>query len=195
MKYKVGDRVRIKSREWYEENKLGDYINLGGRRFNKYMASYCGREAIITDTSEGWEKGYRYAIDIDNGEYSWDDDMIECLVLDNDEKPHISEQLIKDIAEVIKSHNLGVSVSENEGKLIIEPLDAEEDLERGTYVMVTNDINNEPWTLRQYLSNGCCDTFITDTFHLPPMKFRFIIAFDKFNPNNIEESLKYNIVK
>lgn len=54
------------------------------------------------------------------------EDFIEVLV--SDEKPLISTELIKDIAEVIKTHNLGVSISENEGKLIIEPLKVEEDL-------------------------------------------------------------------
>lgn len=195
MKYKVGDRVKIKSREWYEENKIGDSIDLGGRRFNKYMASYCGREAIITDVSEGWEKGYRYAIDIDNGEYSWDDDMIECLVLDNAEKTQISEQLIKDIAEVIKSHNLGVSVSENEGKLIIEPLGKkkEDDLPIGIPVMVQYDNGN--WTLRRYAGNLKTKDInnLFDSIEL--FTWDCIIPFDKFNPNNIEESLKYNIVK
>lgn len=33
--------------------------------------------------------------------------------------------MIKDIAEVIKKHNLGICVSENDGKLIIEPLKKE----------------------------------------------------------------------
>lgn len=192
MKYKVGDKVRIKSKEWYENNKDKDCdgdILCGDVYFMSNMKDYCGKTATITEAKK------HYRIDLDNGRWCWSDELFEDSTLDNAEKPHISEQLIKDIADVIKSHNLGVSVSENEGKLIIEPMNVEEDLEKGTYVMVTNDINNEPWTLRQYLSNGCCDIFITDTFHLPAMKFRFIIAFDKFNPNNIEESLKYNIVK
>lgn len=192
MKYKVGDKVKIKSREWYESNrnKDGEYV-VSGLFFTDNMTKFCGKEATITYSDE--DDG-TYQLDIDSS-YWFNDEMFEDSTLDNAEKPHISEQMIKDIADVIKSHNLGVSVSENEGKLIIEPLKEEEDLEKGTYVMVTNDINNEPWTLRQYLSNGCCDIFITDTFHLPAMKFRFIIPFDKFNPNNIEESLKYNIVK
>lgn len=192
MKYKVGDKVRIKSREWYESNrtKRGEYV-VDGLAFVDGMKEYCGKEATITYADEDDET---YRLDID-AFYWFNDGMFEDSPSDNAEKSTISEGLVKDIAEVIKKYNLGVSVSENDGKVIIEPLKEEEDLKKGTHVMVTNDINNEAWTLRQYLSNGYCDAFRTDSSHLPPMKFRFIIAFDKFNPNDIEESLKYNIVK
>lgn len=182
MKYKVGDKVRIKSKE---------YITNNLKRFGivEPMLNYANKDAVIVSVDANSGEGYR--IDIDNKVWLWFEDLLSY----NPEKSILSEEVIKDIAEVVKKHNLGVCVSENDGKLIIEPLKVEEDLKKGTHVMVTNDINNEAWTLRQYLSNGYCDAFRTDSLYLPPMKFRFIIAFEKFNPNDIEESLKYNIVK
>lgn len=189
MKYKVGDKVRVKSREWYERERKDGFgsVNCGVYRFTKNRSLLCGQVVEIKNVFDDY-----YEIK-ENDDY-WSDEMFDGLVFE--EKSTISTDLIKDIAEVVKSHNLGVCVSEKDGKLIIEPLEKkEEDLVRGAYVMVTNDINNEAWTLRQYLSNGYCDAFKADLFDLPPMKFRYIIPFDKFNPNNIEESLKYNIVK
>lgn len=192
MKYKVGDKVRIRPKEWFDDNMNKNEATYNSRCIWDERIRYCGRIGAITRASEAYNL---FKLDLDGGYYDWSKDMFDDSY--NPEKSILSEEVIKDIANVIKSHNLGVTVSENDGKLVIEPLNVEEeeDLKKGTHVMVTNDINNEAWTLRQYLSNGYCDAFRTDSFHLPPMKFRFIIAFEKFNPNDIEESLKYNIVK
>ena len=120
MKYKVGDKVRIKSKDWYLNNKDEDgYVFLGKDTFVDDMAEYCGMEAKIAAFNDREDK---YTIDIDNGKWVWADEMFEDSTLHIEEKPTISEQTIKDIAEVIKKHNLGVCVSENEGKIIIEPL-------------------------------------------------------------------------
>lgn len=189
MKHKVGDRVRIKSREWYEKNKniYGD-IFFGDAFFTAAMHRYCGNVATIASADR------IYRLDIDNSEWVWTDEMFE------DDEPQVSDQLIKDIAEVIKSHNLGVSVSENEGKLIIEPLQEkkEDDLPIDTPCMVADKNENEPCTfiLRYYAGKGtvfnhglksCCAN--------GESRYDIIIPWDKFNPNDIEESLKYNIVK
>lgn len=193
MKHKVGDKVRIKSKEWYEENKDEDGdVQCGETLFVDSMARYCGNTATITSVDR------IYRLDIDES-WEWTDEMFEDSTLDNAEKPHISEQLIKDIAEVIKSHNLGVSVSENEGKLIIEPVEEkkEDDLPIGTPCMVTDDMAKPlDFLLRYYAGNkkvfpgGKSYGEIDDA-----IKYRTIIPCDKFNFENPDESLKYNIVK
>ena len=75
MKYKVGDKVRIKSLEWYNENKskLGhvvhdDFYNT----FVSSMIAYCGMEANITEV-----EGSHYILDVDNGDWWWQDFMFE----------------------------------------------------------------------------------------------------------------------
>lgn len=76
MKYKVGDKVTIKSREWYEKNKDGSGdINCGENFFMKDMAQYTGRNAVVTMVYN-----HCYDIDIDNGRWSWTGEMFE----DND---------------------------------------------------------------------------------------------------------------
>lgn len=190
MKYKVGDKVRIKSREWYEENKNenGAVLLSNGCVFWDNMQDMLGCEFKIVGITE--DKYILYGII-----FLINDEMIEGLV--SDEKPLISTELIKDIAEVIKTHNLGVSISENEGKLIIEPLKVEEekDLPVDTPCMVGNK-TSEIWGLRYYAYKG--KVFMNGLKSKDEervMKYDYIIPFDKFNPNNIEESLKYNIVK
>lgn len=191
MKYKVGDKVRIKSKEWYEQNKdeNGDITLSDGNHFWECMKELLGKYFTIRRASCGW-------YDLKENIYKITDEMIDDSLSYNTEKSIISEEMIKDIAEVIKKHNLGVSVSENDGKLIIEPLkvEEEEDLPIDTPVMCSLDAKT--WSLGYYYKNGRvwlgCFTSKNGLVHKP---YDYIITFDKFNPNNIKESLKYNIVK
>lgn len=48
MKYKVGDRVRIKSFEWYNENKdKNGNVHCGDKVFDDYMSVFCGSVVTI----------------------------------------------------------------------------------------------------------------------------------------------------
>lgn len=189
MKHKVGDRVRIKSREWYEKNKnrAGDIL-CGGTFFVDDMVCYCGNIATIASVDR------IYRLDIDNSEFEWSDEMFE------DDEPQVSEILLKDIANVVKAHNMGVQVSEEDGKLIIEPLEEkkEEDLPIDTPCMVADKHENEPCTfiLRYYAGKGavfsgglnsCCANGKSG--------YDIIIPWDKFDPRDLGESMKFNIVK
>ena len=82
MKYKVGDKVRIKSLAWYNENKDED----GNIRyksdnaaypifFTKYMSRFCGETLIIKCV----HKGSYYMNETGSCEF-WTDEMIEGLV-------------------------------------------------------------------------------------------------------------------
>ena len=76
MKYKVGDCVRIKSLDWYNENKneCGDiqFENNPHWRFVKDMSENCGKTSTITAVSE---TAYR----LENILWNWTDEMIEGL--------------------------------------------------------------------------------------------------------------------
>lgn len=72
MKYKKGDRVRIKSLDWYNENKDGDGDVAVRLCFIRDMSEYCGKTAkIINDSND------RYRLDIDEGFFVWSDEMLE----------------------------------------------------------------------------------------------------------------------
>ena len=73
MKYKIGDKVRIKSIEWYDKNKNKfDMVTITNPSFSIYMKEYCGKIATITKIYPTCCR-----LDIDNGQYSWSDDMFE----------------------------------------------------------------------------------------------------------------------
>ena len=74
MKYKVGDRVRIKSLDWYNENKTihGD-IWFDNAVFVGGQSLYCGCELTIRLVTDD----HYYVIEND---YYWIDEMIEGLV-------------------------------------------------------------------------------------------------------------------
>lgn len=193
MKYKVGDKVRIKSKEWWDaqpKSKYGD-VYYNNYIFTKGMSAFCGMVAAIVRVQTSCNS---YLLDSSN--YSWFEYFLE-EISGNDKSASLSEQLIKDIADVVKSRNLGVTISENEGKLVIEPLKVEEevDLPIDTPCMCGNS-DNELWGLRYYASKGkVYSKGLISPINEGVASFEYIIPFDKFNPNDIKESLKYNIVK
>ena len=76
MKYKEGDKVRIKSLDWYYK-KCDDFGNVdcGFYYFTKYMTEFCGKEATIKDIY----RNNRFSISEDLGRYIWTSEMFECI--------------------------------------------------------------------------------------------------------------------
>lgn len=64
-------------------------------------------------------------------------------------------------------------------------------LKKGTPVIVSE--NGKDFILRFYFKENSC--YISGDKDGDTLTWATIIPFDKFDPNNIEESLKYNIVK
>ena len=76
LKYKVGDRVKIKSIDWYNENK-NKFGNVWGHYpFDKDMSKYCGKVMTISHI-----RGDHYTM-VENLVNYWTDNMIECKVED-----------------------------------------------------------------------------------------------------------------
>ena len=77
-KYKIGDRVRVKSLDWYMSNKdecgniaiEGYDIKIG---FTRIMATYCGKVMTIVDVDS--KHGF-YSMEEDNGRYCWVDENV-----------------------------------------------------------------------------------------------------------------------
>lgn len=69
MKHKVGDKVRIKSLDWYNENKdINGYIC----GFTLKMSEYCGKTATVVKVG-----CCHYELDIDDGDWYWTDEMFD----------------------------------------------------------------------------------------------------------------------
>ena len=76
LKFKVGDKVRIKSIHWYNENKDADScVHCGDRVFDNYMSVFCGSVVTIGGVSL-----YGYDIREDLHCRTWTDEMFEELV-------------------------------------------------------------------------------------------------------------------
>lgn len=77
LKYKVGDRVKIKSLDWYNKNKDVDgYVHCEDKVFDNYMSVFC--ESVVTIGGIYPYNGYDIQEDIHCR--TWTDEMIECLV-------------------------------------------------------------------------------------------------------------------
>lgn len=93
MKYKVGDKGRIKSLEWYNENKdkLGNVVHYDSNNtFVSSMIDYCGMEANITEVC-----GSNYILDVDNGVWCWQDFMFEDHPADDSNYEQLKEIAIE----------------------------------------------------------------------------------------------------
>ena len=77
MKYKVGDKVRIKSFDWYNENRdeIGQ-VECGVVCFIAAMATFCDKIVTISSITSSLEV---YRIKEDNGTFNWTDEMIEGI--------------------------------------------------------------------------------------------------------------------
>ena len=76
MKYKVGDKVRIKSLDWYNNNKNNKgVIVCGSESFTHPMSYFCNKVVNIITIQDDC-----YRILEDDGDWYWTDEMIEGLV-------------------------------------------------------------------------------------------------------------------
>ena len=75
LKYKVGDKVRIKSLDWYNENKDEDEYVDAGLIFDDYMSRWCGKTMTILRVNQTYYT-------MEGSEEKWTDEMIEGLVED-----------------------------------------------------------------------------------------------------------------
>ena len=121
MKYKVGDRVKIKSLDWYNENSNDDYnvVFADGWHFSKPMSIFCGKELIIENISHTTNLPHYMMKD---NVFGWTDEMIEGLV-EEENKPKFKvgdEVRIKgtDIGGTIESVIRGQLIVNSKGSKI-----------------------------------------------------------------------------
>ena len=77
MKYKVGDKVLIKSVDWYYKNRDKiEQVDCSGTCFIKSMVTFCGQVVTISSVQPSLEF---YRIKEDDGTFFWTDEMIEGI--------------------------------------------------------------------------------------------------------------------
>ena len=198
MKHKVGDKVRIKSIDWYNENKdlYGGFL-VNGTPFVPLMSEYCGKEATITAIVI--RDKVEFKINIDKGKFLYDEGMFEDIP-ENDSTSDTFQNIadtIRKIAEIIRKDNIGFSVKEENGEIIIKPIKVEKQLNDYPLdmpVMVSDDLKY--WQLAYYYSRKSVYSSGKSSKDAPDSysNYKYTIPFSQFDPKNIEESLKHNIV-
>jgi hypothetical protein len=94
MKYKVGDKVKIKGLDWYYSNSncIGK-VNCGDFDFTILQTSYCGKTLEISSVCDG------FYIMKDVGHH-WTDEMIESIADTEPQKKMVS---LDKACEVLKN--------------------------------------------------------------------------------------------
>ena len=79
--YKVGDHVRVKSKEWYlanRDNGISKWVSFSdGSVFGLAKSIYCGQIMTIKEISEDGE----YILEEDNSGMHWSEECFEGLVV------------------------------------------------------------------------------------------------------------------
>lgn len=120
-KYKVGDKVRVKSKEWWEKNKdENEMIITKTNHINKDMAKYCGMEATITEAKVGY-RCIDYHIDIDIFGWYWPEEAFEDIP--TTEQSTLYNDLANAIKNIVAEHHQSVMVEEIECGIIIKPIE------------------------------------------------------------------------
>jgi hypothetical protein len=105
MKYNVGDKVRIKSIDWYNENKDEDgIVELSTHIFTPGMSQFCGKVVTIEDVFEDIDDNVVYYIE--EIDYDWTDEMIECKMEEETydflktDKPYPTKPKVEDFLDM-----------------------------------------------------------------------------------------------
>lgn len=116
LKYKVGDKVRIKSLDWYNENKDKDgFVDFSTSVFVPGMSQFCGKIVTIEDVFEE-EDDVVYCME--GIDYDWTNEMFEGLV-EEEAKPKfkvgdkikLKSTLLNDIFGVIDYESEGYRIT------------------------------------------------------------------------------------
>lgn len=98
MRYKAGDKVRIKSLDWYNENKDEyGYVRCTNFLFTPEHSKYCGCEFTISHITEFQIPSYV----MEGNGHEWTDEMIEGLVEEESQSKEMSKENAKHYWKVI----------------------------------------------------------------------------------------------
>lgn len=88
MKYKIGDKVKIKSIDWWINNKINGRVKCKYFDFVKGMDEFCGKTITIKGVHEA---SHYYTISEDDEFWSWTDEMIEGFASEIENNKYFEE--------------------------------------------------------------------------------------------------------
>lgn len=170
MKYSVGQKVKIRSLEWYRDN-VNRYgiIECGKYEFFEPMNEYCGKVVTIKRIDDD-----NYRIDTDKGAFCWTDEMIEGLV-EEETKPLTYEQTVE-IIEAMQGIGdswecpQGYQFEDENGNII-----------NATKIVLEKKKKEYPKTYEECckVMNYCYNPVTTKTIHKEELirKFQFLLMY------------------
>ena len=123
MKYKVGDKVKIKSIKWYYYNKnFDDKVQLSYEYFVSEMSKHCGDILTIESISEPF-----YYLKEDSDKYRWTDEMFEDDLIQEETKTNHKKHMTQEQKDLLLKDLCGrlpykVKISVNNKVEILEGL-------------------------------------------------------------------------
>lgn len=91
MRYRVGNRVKIKSIDWYNKNKdKNGIVELSTHIFTSEMSEFCGKTVTIKDIFVDMDDNVMYYME--EMDFDWTDEMIEGLADELIEKTDDNQQ-------------------------------------------------------------------------------------------------------
>ena len=97
--YKVGDRVRIKSLDWFNRNRCSSPVICDGFVFLEFMSEYCGKELTIDYIYTDSNGKQAYVMKETNTAWRFTDSMIEGLA----DKPQEKMVSLEQVCERLKN--------------------------------------------------------------------------------------------
>lgn len=101
MNYKTGDKVKIKSLDWFNTNRCGGPVICDGFVFLEFMSEYCGKELTIDYIYTDSNGKQAYVMKETNAAWRFTDSMIEGLA---EEEPKEKMVSLDDVCRFLDEH-------------------------------------------------------------------------------------------
>jgi hypothetical protein len=102
MKYKEGDKVRIKDIDWYNENKNEDgTVEFEFHIFVPGMSKFCGKVLTVADVYTNFYGCETYSMKEDDYEWGWGVDTIEGLVEETKHEFKTEQEIFERLKEAL----------------------------------------------------------------------------------------------
>lgn len=114
MKYKTGNKVKIKSLDWFNANRCGGPVICDGFVFLEFMSEYCGKELTIDYIYTDSNGKQAYVMKETNTAWRFTDGMIEDLTGEEPQEKMVSLDKVCDVLHDIL-HNQWINDAEMVG--------------------------------------------------------------------------------
>lgn len=158
MKFKIGEKIRIKSKDWHNENSKERLIIYGHTRFPPFDERFMCYGEFATIKNIGANEGEYYLDGIGNRDWIWKEDELEPI--NDDWTVNMPKNIeLKKSVTVNIPNDMEVSTNESDGNVTINVQHKEEKvdfnmLEDGKIIFIHNTHGNDWISIFKELHNN-----------------------------------------